>query len=247
MNRWTGLLIIVAAVAACEGPMEPEPAEVLPTTGTLTFKVTVPLPEALRPRYFEGAKVFVEYENSSQRLTYSMSDTILVLERMPLGGFRAAFLQPRVDGWGDKTPGADGSPFEWEEGLFLGRTGLVVEHVAKYDASMSGTGYLSGCIRDSGGHCHRDRWRFQTGPVADNGSFTGETHVILVDRFFQPDTVASGSVSGVYEYPKVMMTWDVFGGCEVSGELRHVGQMPVQKLLKVDCPGTELDREGWFN
>ncbi|MDE2654917.1 MAG: hypothetical protein OXI71_14020 [Gemmatimonadota bacterium] len=269
MIRFILLLIVLAA---CEDPAEMEDSPDLPTSGTIIVSVSIPLPTHLKPLYFDSAKVAVQSREDSRApgtirgtwKLYPVTDSVLVIDDLPFidslppsiygppyNEFRIGFIQPRVEGWGDRTQGLLGGGPRFGDWFRLDADNPRMEFAdtAKYDASMRGTGYLSACYRDTGGHCHRDRWIFRTGPVGNDGTFAGKTHVILVDRRFlsRRDTVASGSVIGTYNYPETTMRWDVYGGCDVTGELHHGRSMPVGKWMRVQCPHAAIDLEGrWY-
>ncbi|MYB08115.1 MAG: hypothetical protein F4Y24_17385 [Gemmatimonadetes bacterium] len=260
-KQFVPVLSILAALSCSPvAPDEPEPA--LPTYGTVTVKLVVPLPVDLRAQYFDSALIMLQSREQEEQSIgtivasrYPVTDTVVVVDRLPFGTYRIAFEQPRVDGWGDSewvcksclwSPSKVGFGDWFTIGPYIPER--EIEHIANYDAAVSGAGYLSGCYYDSGNHCHRDKWTFATGPVALDRTFSdGETHVILVDRrFFRPDTVASGRVSGTHDYPGIRMYWDVLGGCQVTGELHHDRHMPVQKWLRVVCPEADIDLSGKF-
>ncbi|MYA44629.1 MAG: hypothetical protein F4087_12410 [Gemmatimonadetes bacterium] len=249
----TAILAVFGLIAACETPVESMP-EPVPPAGQITVWVSVPLPPQFRAQYFDSAMVAVQsYEESRQFpkaewTFYPIRDSVVVIPGLPLTQYRLGYFQPRVDGWGDRTIGKVlGGPMfgDWFE-LDEHSPSREIEHGAEYGAAMSGTGYLSDCYYDTGGHCHRDKWIFRTGLVADDGSFEGWTLVIMVDQRFlaRRDTVASGSVHGVYNYPETQMRWDVYGGCEVAGELYHGRSMPVDKWMRVQCPEASIDLTG---
>jgi len=254
------IIAVALLVMACEGPVAVEPEPELPTFGTLTVKVTAPLSADLRSRYFVSAKIVLEEQCDTcypypPLRRYPITGSVVEVDRLPFGTYRIAFEQPHVPGWG------------YERGVVQGGFGIKrffnraefgslftlgpyspdreAEHIADYDAATGGVGYLSGCYYDSGYHCHRDRWTFTTGPVALDRTFSeGETHVILVDpRFFRPDTVASGRVIGTLDYPRITMSWDVLGGCDVTGEMHDDG-WGAEKWLRVVCPDADIDLSG---
>ncbi|MDE2753937.1 MAG: hypothetical protein OXI83_15290 [Gemmatimonadota bacterium] len=262
------ILLAAALLLGCsdltEVPVEELPE---PTTGTITFRVDLPLPDRMRQNYFDSAYVKL-YRGPRGTFTpefvvqLAITDTVVSVERMPFGIYWAEFYQPRIEGWGASRGGSWSRaryPCNWSHqscrdavALHVGRLSVTFEHEAEYMRVLEGLGYLSACYYDSGGHCHRDSWSFDTGEIGRDATFSnGETAVVMIDRFFEPDTIAVGKVSGSYVYPHLDMEWEILDDtCTANGEVRHKdlvgGVASFEKWLRVVCPKRGIDLEGRF-
>ena len=259
--------LAVAVLLGCSDLTEVPVEKPEPTTGTITFRVDLSLPDHVRQSYFDSAYVRLyrgpKGNFSPAPVRVAITDTVAPLGNMPFGIYWAEFYQPEIEGWGASRGGnwsRDRYPCNWSRSscrdviaLHIGRLAVTFEHEPKYHTSLGGVGYLSDCYYDTGGHCHRDAWSFKTGEIGKDATFSnGETVITMVDRrFFEPDTVAVGKVSGSYVYPRLDMKWEILDDtCTVSGEVRHkdggLGHAFLDKWLRIVCPKRGIDLSGAF-